>query len=821
MAQTAQHEPIEPRLFLDGRVTLYGGDNRDILRQLPDNSIDAIVTDPPYALVSIQKRFGKPGSAPAKDVYARGAAGFMGKQWDTGEVAFSEEFWGECLRVLKPGGHVVAFSGTRTYHRMACAIEDAGFEIRDQLAWAYGCLDDQTMAVTPKGVIPYHKINIGDLVLSYDPSHMSYEWQPVEEVLVYDVDDTAYRISTDFGDQLVSRNHRCIVERGGEEVFEFAEEAARQYEIRVPVLEDLRALLDAVPNAHEGAGITQSNVFAGLHESDSVGGAGSGGEASGNAFGKNAGHVHGLRDGILAQHETSEKGVNPSVQPRVQRSATRAGLEGARTHGARQLDAGIGAGSGGAHDGRDEPIVERWGNVQKAEGQLRFGALRSVPGRAYADVAQGRVCDGAPPECGDGDWSPSHKDGMRAPHRPRSVEQHADKPDVIRDEQGPQAVRAWRGHKTVVGRITPERYRGVIWCVRVKTGAFVAVRNGFAFPTGNSGFPKSHDVSKAIDKAAGKTTKGEGRFFTLSGGKSNGGSKFRSDHPEYQPYAPATDAARQWQGWGTALKPAWEPICMARKPLEGTVAGNVLEHGTGALNIDGCRVGDEVRHASFTSLAPCSGNKLGSADTAEARRGTQGEAKEYVGRWPANIVHDGSEEVVSCFPDSKAGSEGADRGTGGIWSGVSNAPCGPQYGDSGSAARFFYSAKADKQDRIGSKHPTVKPVDLMQWLCRLVTPPGGTVLDPFAGSGSTGEAAWREGFKAILCEREPEYQEDIAERLRLSNAGPIERRVRAIKQSDSLGPLFGDNDNSRGGGGGRQIYGKFADQQPGWRNNGR
>lgn len=125
---------------LDGKVTLYGGDNRDVLRSLPDCSIDSIVTDPPYALVSIVKRFGGANAKPTKDgdVYARASSGFMGKQWDTGEVAFSEVFWAECLRVLKPGGYVVAFSGTRTYHRMAVAIEDAGFEIRDQLAWAYG-----------------------------------------------------------------------------------------------------------------------------------------------------------------------------------------------------------------------------------------------------------------------------------------------------------------------------------------------------------------------------------------------------------------------------------------------------------------------------------------------------------------------------------------------------------------------------------------------------------------------------------------------------------------------------------------------------------
>ena len=130
-------------IFLEGRVILKPGDCRDGIKSIPDNSIDAIVTDPPYALVSIGKRFEKDGVAPAtpkegKDgAYARASAGFLGKQWDTGETAFAVESWEQCFRVLKPGGHVVAFSGTRTYHRLAVAIEDAGVEIRDQLAWVY------------------------------------------------------------------------------------------------------------------------------------------------------------------------------------------------------------------------------------------------------------------------------------------------------------------------------------------------------------------------------------------------------------------------------------------------------------------------------------------------------------------------------------------------------------------------------------------------------------------------------------------------------------------------------------------------------------
>jgi len=246
------------------------------------------------------------------------------------------------------------------------------------------------------------------------------------------------------------------------------------------------------------------------------------------------------------------------------------------------------------------------------------------------------------------------------------------------------------------------------------------------------------------------------------------------------------DAARQWQGWGTALKPALEPITVARKPLQGTVAENVLTHGTGALNIDGCRVGDEVRTAAFTSLAPCHGNALGKAGTAEARRGTQGEAKQYVGRWPANLIHDGSEEVVGLFPQAK-GQQGTV--TGEEPSGKTNAIYGPFNGrrfavprsDTGSAARFFYCAKASKKDRGESNtHPTVKPTDLMRYLCRLVTPPGGVVLDPFMGSGSTGKAAVLEGFKFIGCELSPEYAE-IAQ-ARIAAAQPQHNRSTSAAQ---------------------------------------
>jgi DNA modification methylase len=398
--------------FLDGRVTLHAGDNRDVLRSVPDNSVDSIVTDPPYALVSIVKRFGAPDAAAAKvpeggtGAYARASAGFMGKQWDTGDTVHAVEFWAECLRVLKPGGHLSSRSGTRTYHRMACAIEDAGFEIRDMIGWLYG-----------------------------------------------------------------------------------------------------------------------------------------------------------------------------------------------------------------------------------------------------------------------------------------------------------------------------------------------------------SGFPKSHDVSKGIDRQAGA----ERRVMSQ-------GARGQADDPRRRPeqsglgknngreYVP-TDHRGCDRGCGGmgglghgAETGAGADRAGAQAALEKTVAANVLRWGTGAINVDGCRVGTEGG-----TTRGANGSNAGKPNNT-LHGGNFGVVKLDDGRWPANIIHDGSDEVVRAFPDSN----------GGHWSGETPSLVGKQRLasaesldlETGSAARFFYTAKADCDDRLGSKHPTVKPVDLMQWLCRLVTPKGGTVLDPFAGTGTTGEAAFREGFNAVLIERE-------------------------------------------------------------------
>ncbi len=371
---------------------IINGDCLEEMKKLIDDGVkvDAVVTDPPYHLTSITERFGKEGSAPAQHgtdgAFARASRGFMGKEWDGGDIAFRAETWALCFELLKSGGHLLAFSGSRTYHRMAVAIEDAGFEIRDQIMWIYG-----------------------------------------------------------------------------------------------------------------------------------------------------------------------------------------------------------------------------------------------------------------------------------------------------------------------------------------------------------SGFPKSLNIGKALDKAAGL----ERDVIDVAGKSGSSRNCMAGDYAggEYFHTTPASEFAKQWEGWGTALKPAHEPIVLARKPIsEKSIADNVVKHGTGALNIDGCRIqtDEEIKTHSRSALAA---SKKGIFNGFQKQSTHQKDGQQF-GRYPANVIHDGLQEE---------------------W------------------ARYFYCPKTSTAEREESvtlngqdrnnTHPTVKPVELMRYLCRLVTPKGGAVLDPFMGSGSTGLAAKTEGMEFIGIEREQEYFDIATDRI--------------------------------------------------------
>ena len=321
------------------------------------------------------------------------------------------------------------------------------------------------------------------------------------------------------------------------------------------------------------------------------------------------------------------------------------------------------------------------------------------------------------------------------------------------------------------------------------------IRDSVAWLYG-SGFPKSMDVSKAIDKAAGavretKTVRSAASAYSANVGNyrpwmdNDGTATVAGD-------TPATDAAREWEGWGTALKPAFEPVTLARKPLTGTVAANVLEHGTGALNIDACRV------PTSDKLPAAGGSReMGNQVYGKGLGVSSGRSADLGGRWPANVVLDESQAAELDRQSGTRKSSGVYEGDGSRREGhrSTNFAGGHRpnamYADQGGASRFFYVAKAPKSERPvvdGTAHPTVKPLALMRWLVRMVTPPNGTVLDPFAGSGTTLEAAMLEGFNVIGVEREADYLPLIQARIDRATA---ELAARAEAEGDTLFPIDG------------------------------
>jgi DNA modification methylase len=455
--------------------------NADCLEHMPTmeaESIDSIVTDPPYGL------------------------SFMGKDWDHGIPG--EAFWREAYRVAKPGAHLLAFGGTRTFHRLACAIEDAGWEIRDCVMWVYGSGFPKSLDVS-----------------------------------------------------------KAIDRAGGEAAYIFRTE---------------------LKNAIKDAGLNFSQI-----------------------------------DDYLGVKSTSCYWV---------RNDHRACL----------------------------PARHHWSKLGQL---LSFSAnLQGLYEKSEREVVGTRTVNG---------------------------------------EEGTAG-----GYQSGIASLN---------------GADVSIK-------------REVDIT-----------------------------------------APATDEAKRWNGWGTALKPAWEPIIVARKPLIGTVAQNVLTHGTGAINIDGCRVEGDIGICYKTDGK----GKVGAGGVYEG--GYRGEwnsdnphpdsvRHNAIGRFPANLIHDGSDEVMELFPNTKTGAlspyhkKTARPGFDGGWRADSTFT---QTGSEGSAARYFYCAKASKADRTDgcerNHHPTVKPTELMRYLCRLVTPPDGIVLDPFTGSGSTGKGAILEGFRFYGIEKEAEYAE--------------------------------------------------------------
>jgi site-specific DNA-methyltransferase (adenine-specific) len=307
-----------------------------------------------------------------------------------------------------------------------------------------------------------------------------------------------------------------------------------------------------------------------------------------------------------------------------------------------------------------------------------------------------------------------------------------------------------------------------------------------------SGFPKSLDISKKLDQMAGAEREAIGtKSYAYPDTDRPSKKSVQTDNDgmlglgfpgsNMQITAPSTDAAKQWAGFGSALKPAHEPICLARKPLDGcTIAENVIRWGVGGLNVDGCRI--KINPGDGGNFRAANGQSNGKFCHADSIKNVA--ERDPMGRFPANLILDGSDEVRALFPETSSHprkptekqicrgrtmheSKTLDVGLRGS-------------SDAGSAARFFqqcpiteedyaalfYQAKASKSERGEfNNHPTIKPLELMKYLCRLITPPGGLILDPFGGSGTTGLAAIQEGFHYILIEQQEEYCEIARKRI--------------------------------------------------------
>ena len=660
---------IEEVLAGTAKFAVVCGDATEVIKSLPNKSISVCYCDPPYGLSSQNTAdvLACLTAWLAGKVYTHHRPGFMGKDWDA--FVPGPEAWREVYRVLKPGAYCVAYSSTRTVDLLGIAMRIAGGDVREGWAWLQGCLSDDTELLTGDGWVQYPKIMAGAPALCYDPTDGTYQWQPVQEIFVYPYSDTAYRVHSDRTDQLVTRNHRCLVERSGAFVFELAETAAQERQVCVPVLEDVQALLAALPLPHEGRPHEDADVRERV---------------------RGCNHPSQQHEEVEArEREASDDAAVCRVWPCDEPSNVpcEAGNTGVLLTGllcpvacGRPCDQGPTsdhrkAGQDRVDGGRPSPLptenvrpqqprVEGRGDDLQDPWELRRSEVCAVSPGVPTHGPQGRLRHGAPSDRGNGAGAVSVTDRNGASRQSRPHGQPAGELGPVRVEPGAQAVRASRFTRANLVRVEPVPYTGIVWCVRVPTGAFVARRNGKVFVTGNSGFPKSLDVSKAIDKMSGAERNvigvkpGHEDFVHRADPHSAGGRSDGWDRPwredaekvraSHMATAPATDAAKQWSGYGTTTKPAYEPLVVTRKPLDGTVASNVLTHGCGALNIDAARIshttvagGNLAQNSHLretirrgAKISP-SGYAIGGETDAEASTNPSG-------RFPANLalVHD-------------------------------------------------------------------------------------------------------------------------------------------------------------------------------------
>ena len=527
---------------------------------------------------------------------------------------------------------MLAFGGSRTFHRIAVAIEDAGFELRDTIMWVYGCLSEDTEILTLDGWVRYDSPLTASPVVCYNNTNNTFEAHMPIRRFVYDNKYPAYHIKSDLTDQIVSRNHRVLVERDGKGVFQYAENL--QETENIPILEGLHGLPETIYDFYSGTSIQKQDLLGTVQrQADFLAKEGQG-ETRGTK-GLHPDNLCSMREaGVEAQLRPSAGSV-ANMQLPLQR-----GIKGARVGETRKqrescLEQRVGTEIERENDGFFKSSVEGRGNIFQTTWELCRSQICQMSSRILADGKKRWIHNGTSANGSKANREAAVKRGSCASCQPSAIRQQIGESNALFEQSTSQVVRRGKQPSTTLATITPIEYDGKVWCVEVPTGAFVARRNGQIFITGNSGFPKSHDVSKAIDKEAGAERQVAGSIKKLQSYGWEGNNCYGGDADRnglMQLTSPATPDAAKWQGWGSALKPAFEPIILARKPLENTIAANVLKWGTGAINVDGCRVGttDNLSGGTYGGVFGAKRDEFGNLPKAIG----SGDK----GRWPANLL---------------------------------------------------------------------------------------------------------------------------------------------------------------------------------------
>lgn len=712
---------------------IYNGDMLDMLQVIKPESIDAIVCDPPYEL------------------------GFMNKSWDSTGIAFKKETWQNCFDVLKPGGYLLAFGGSRTYHRIACAIEDAGFEIRDCVMYLYGCYSSDTQVLTNEGWKYFYELNKTEKVLQWDKDNDKLSWIKPLNYFEYNIDDELILLQNRHTEQLITKNHKVVCD---------IKKDHKQYHNKYDYIEAQKILKSdfvklPLASYYYGSLHYKYAYIIGWFLTDAW--------------------IH--KDGKAVCFSQSKKDKLVKLKNELERLKEK----------------GLCKYSEYIRKSKKENQQEE--HSFYVTGKIANYLINEFPNREFKEEfieldkeSKDKLLEGLI----DGDGSSrensySHTFWSKKDFRNNIL-------SAMLTTMGYRNYISYNeGHKGVVFNTKHQtteiqykhkkenvKYSGKVYCLQTETGAFVVRRKGKPFISGNSGFPKSMDIAKALE---GKLTLGSSNpkdFKKLNGEQVTRGNwgyatmqleqgyrnKNYDTEAESETYLgklePTTDLAKEWQGWGTCLKPAYEPIIVARKPFKGSVVDNIIKYRVGGINIDECRVdatgeiiGRNNPNNPFSGIFYSKNTKC--LDTTNINNG----------RFPANVITDGSEEVAKGMPNT------------------TSTPIAEE-----SAMRYFYSAKASKKDRdegldafeerkttdgciranvetarkFGANsalrkniHPTCKPTELMQYLVRLVSPKGATILDPFMGSGSTGKAVMFENrerdanYKFIGIELTDEY----------------------------------------------------------------